>query len=130
MIDISLHACDQREALLTPPVASPRSLLRKLKFVGSDVARCGEPRISGALIAALIHLQKVPDIIGAAGGITCINRRAAREQSLGLCRAPVVFQRAEHWVGVVEIICEMRAYHTRQRFWFTMGAPALQWNAC
>jgi len=45
----------------------------------------------------------MPVAISAATGIARINRRASKEQSLGLGRATVVLQGSEFGVGLVQI---------------------------
>jgi hypothetical protein len=78
------------------------ALLVALTFVGSHVA-AASVLLVGTRPAALIGLQQMTIAIGAATRVARINRRASREQSLGLGRAAIVLQGSELGVGVVQI---------------------------
>jgi len=73
-----------------------------LTFIRSHVAAARILRI-GAWHTTLIRLQQMTVAVGTATRVASINRWAAGEKSLRLCRAAVVLQGAQHRVDVVHI---------------------------
>src|SRR5215469_2490214 len=73
-----------------------------LMFKRTNVA-AGCVFLVGTGHATLIGRQEMTRAVFTTTGITRINRRASREQSLCLGRATIVLERSEHGVGVVHV---------------------------